>query len=265
MENFIVNTTLIPSSSSDPPQIQESPSSHSVSSLLDVLHQTTLVFLEEMMTQLDRWTYEKRFHSYRVSILSEELGKRMGLSPSRLTILRGGALLHDIGKIRIQQDILNKPGALTPNEWSIMRQHPAHGRSILSQIPSLAFAKDIVYQHHERWNGTGYPKGLKQDAIQMESRIFGVVDSYDAMISRRSYNIVKSHEEAIEEIQRNSGILFDPEVVHAFENISREFFDQVEFGRSHPRFIQEFFVPEEYLALLVPLGQSVAEKKGISS
>ena len=265
MENLFEKTSLIPSSSSDLPQASESLPPHSVPSLLDALHQTTLVFLEEMMNQLDRWTYEKRFHSYRVSILSEELGKRMSLSPERLMTLRAGALLHDIGKIRIQQDILNKPGGLTPKEWSIMRQHPAHGRSILSQIPSLVFAREIVYQHHERWNGSGYPKGLKEEAILLESRIFGVVDSYDAMISRRSYNIVKSHEEAVDEIRRNSGILFDHDVVQAFGDIPREFFGQVESSRNHSSFIQDFFVPEEYLALLVPLGQSVADKKGTSS
>ena len=237
-------------------------SPHSVSSLLNILHQTTLVFLDEMMGQLDRWTYEKRFHSYRVSILSVELGKRMALSPDRLTTLRGGSLLHDIGKIRVDWTILNKADRLTPEEWSAIRQHPAHGRSILSQIPSLAFAKDIAYQHHERWNGTGYPNGLEQDAILIESRILGVVDSYDSMISRRSYNIPKSHEEAIDEIRGNAGILFDPEVVRVFMNIPRTFFDHVESFQHHTRSIDEFFDPEDYLALLVPLGQSVAVKKG---
>ncbi|MEC4683868.1 MAG: HD-GYP domain-containing protein [Nitrospirota bacterium] len=251
---------------SQPPLPEVYPGSrHSVSSLLEILHRTTLVFLEEMMDQLDRWTYEKRFHSYRVSLLSAEMGKRMTLSPDRLTALRGGSLLHDIGKIRIHRKILNKAGGLTPEEWTVIRQHPAHGRAILSRIPSLAFSKDIVYQHHERWNGSGYPKGLKGEAILLESRIFGVVDSYDAMISRRSYNIPKSHLEAIEEIERNSGILFDPEVVRAFLDIPKDFFDQVEFAQDHFRFIEEFFDPVQYLALLVPLGQSAGSTQGETS
>jgi len=253
-----MSLSFSPESLPDP----RSSSRHSVSSLLDILHATTLAFLDEMMDQLDRWTYEKRFHSYRVSILSSEMGRRMDLSPDRMTALRGGALLHDIGKIRIPRKILNKPGKLTLEEWSIIRQHPAHGRSVLTRIPSLAYAKDIVYQHHERWNGTGYPRGLEGEDILMESRIFGVVDSYDAMISQRAYNLPKSHGEAVEEIERNSGILFDPEVVRAFLEIPGEFFDQVESVQSHTRFIPEFFVPEEYLALLVPLGQSVVGRQG---
>lgn len=225
------------------------------SSPFEILHRTTLVFLEEMMDQLDRWTYERRFHSYRVSVLALEIGRRLSLPDFRLMTLRAGALLHDIGKIRVQQEILNKPGPLSAAEWADMKEHPAHGRSILSRIPTLSFAKDVVYQHHERWNGTGYPDGLKSEEILFESRIFGVVDSYDAMVSRRSYNVPQSHGEAIGEIRQNAGILFDPDVVDAFLEIPVTFFDQLQLLQSHTRFIQDSFNPEEYLSLLIPLGQ----------
>jgi len=230
------------------------------SSLFQILHRTTLVFLEEMMDQLDRWTYERRFHSYRVSVLALEVGKRMFLPSHRLMTLRAGALLHDIGKVRIDQEILNKPGPLDAMEWGAMKEHPSHGSAILSRIPTLAFAKDVVYQHHERWNGTGYPHGLKESEILIESRIFGVVDSYDAMVSRRSYNIPQTHGEAVDEIRQNAGILFDPDVVDAFLKIPGRFFEQLESLQSHTRFIQDSFDPQEYLALLIPLGQHSEEK-----
>jgi len=230
------------------------------SSLFEILHSTTIVFLEEMMDQLDRWTFERRFHSYRVSVLALEVGKRMSLPASRLMTLRAGALLHDIGKIRIDQEILNKPGPLDAMEWIAMKEHPAHGRAILSRIPTLSFAKDVIYQHHERWNGTGYPHGLKESEILIESRIFGVVDSYDAMVSRRSYNIPQSHGEAMDEIRQNARVLFDPDVVDAFRGIPGDFFEQLESLQSHTRFIEDSFDPQEYLALLIPLGQHSEEK-----
>jgi HD-GYP domain-containing protein (c-di-GMP phosphodiesterase class II) len=220
------------------------------SSLLDILHRTTLVFLEEMMEQLDRWTYESRFHSYRVSALSSEVGRRMSLTPSRMLTLRAGSLLHDIGKVRIPREILNKAGMLDDQEWSEMKKHPSHGRSILSRIPTLSFASEVVYQHHERWNGSGYPHGLKAGEILFESRIFGVVDSYDAMVSQRSYNIVMSHEQAIREIRENAGVLFDQDVVDCFLEIPKSFFDQLESLQSQSRTIEDFFNPKEYFALL---------------
>jgi len=232
---------------------------HSASSLFEILHRTTLVFLEEMMDHLDRWTYESRFHSYRVCVLAFEVGKRMSLAPSRLMTLRAGALLHDIGKVRVPREILNKPGLLDDREWTEMKEHPDHGRSILLRIPTLSFANEVIYQHHERWDGSGYPHGLKALEILIESRIFGVVDSYDAMVSQRSYNIPKSHGEAIAEIRQNAGVLFDPDVVEAFLEIPKPFFDQLESLQSHTRFIQDFFNPGEYLALLIPLGQHSKE------
>lgn len=231
----------------------------SVEFLVRALHRTTLAFLEEMMDQLDRWTYETRFHSYRVSVLSCEIGKKMDLNPDQMMSLRAGALLHDIGKIRIPQDILNKPGALTCKEWSVIRQHPEAGRSMLSRIPSLAFAKELVHQHHERWNGTGYPRQLSGSDILLEARIFGVIDSYDAMISHRAYNTPKLHEEAVGEIRKNSGILFDPDVVKSFLSLSRENFWKVESILDHDSFLRDLFDPDEYLRLLIMMEESQME------
>lgn len=220
------------------------------------LHRTTLVFLEEMMDQLDRWTYEKRFHSYRVCSLSAELGRRMDLPPDRTMTLKAGALLHDIGKIHLSQDILTKPGRLLPEEWEVMRQHPALGMELLSRIPSLSFAKTIVRQHHERWNGSGYPDRLAGEAILLESRIFGVVDSYDAMISQRSYNHPRSHEEACERIRENAGRLYDPEVVREFLSLPEDFFRRIAGARDYTDFIEDLFSPDDYLPLMITFAET---------
>lgn len=219
--------------------------------LWKTLHRTTLVFLEQMMDQLDRWTYEKRFHSYRVCALSAELGRRLKLPLDRMMTLKAGALLHDIGKIHLPQDILTKPGRLLPEEWEVMRQHPVLGGDLLSRIPSLSFAKTIVRQHHERWNGSGYPDRLMGEAILLEARIFGVVDSYDAMISQRSYNNPRSHEEALERIRENADRLYDPEIVREFLSLPEDFFRRVGSAQDYTDFIEDLFSPEEYLPLMI--------------
>ena len=221
------------------------------SPLWKTLHRTTLAFLEELMDQLDRWTYEKRFHSYRVCALSAELGGRMGLSLDRMMTLKAGSLLHDIGKIHLPQNILTKPGRLLPEEWEVMREHPRLGAIHLSRIPSLSFAQTIVRQHHERWNGSGYPDRLSGDAILPEARIFGVVDSYDAMISLRSYNNPRSHEEALERIRENSDRLYDPDIVREFLSLPEEFFLKIAGAHDYTDFIEDLFSPDEYLPLMI--------------
>ena len=125
-------------------------------------------------------------------------------------------LLHDIGKIAIDENILNKPGKLTDEEWEEVKRHPEIGYRILSTVNDMSEMAGYVLAHHEKWNGTGYPKGLKGEEIPLQSRIITIADSYDAMTSERSYRNALSEEDAIEELKVNAGIQFDPELVKVF-------------------------------------------------
>lgn len=155
-------------------------------------------------------------HSDRVVGLSLELGRRLGLIEERLHHLEWAAFLHDIGKVRVGEEILTKPGPLDAGEWGEMQQHPSFSHSILAQVEHLQEAAEIVYCHHERYDGMGYPRGLKGAEIPLESRIFSVADAYDAMVSPRPYRETLSHDQAVHEILRHGGTQFDPQVVAAF-------------------------------------------------
>jgi putative nucleotidyltransferase with HDIG domain len=155
-------------------------------------------------------------HSQRVVGLSLRLGRELGLNETDLKSLRYGSLLHDIGKIAVPDAILRKPGSLTSAEWNRMREHPQLGVQILRGIDFLESASLVVGQHHERWDGKGYPYGLRGVDIDRNARIFAVVDSFDAMISDRIYHDAKSIEAALAELKRCAGRQFDPEVVEAF-------------------------------------------------
>ncbi len=155
-------------------------------------------------------------HSDRVVELSLELGRRMGLTEECLHHLEWAAFLHDIGKVRVDEDILTKPGPLDAAEWSEMQQHPYFSYSILGQVEYLREAAEIVYCHHERYDGMGYPRSLEGAAIPEEARIFSVADAYDAMISERPYRRPLGHDRAVREIVSHAGTQFDPLVVAAF-------------------------------------------------
>jgi HD-GYP domain-containing protein (c-di-GMP phosphodiesterase class II) len=130
--------------------------------------------------------------------------------------IRRGALLHDIGKMAVPDAILRKPGPLTPEEWEIMRRHPVYAYEWLSPIPYLRPALDIPYCHHEKWDGSGYPRGLKGDSIPLAARLFSVVDCWDALRSNRPYRASWSKEKVAEYVLARSGEDFDPHVVEVF-------------------------------------------------
>jgi HD-GYP domain-containing protein (c-di-GMP phosphodiesterase class II) len=140
----------------------------------------------------------------------------MGIEGEELTHIMRGTLLHDIGKMGIPDYILHKPGPLTEEEWDIMRQHPQHAFDLMNRIPYLRPATDIPYAHHERWDGSGYPRGLKGEDIPLAARIFAIVDIWDALSNERPYRDAWPEDKVIEYIKNTSGIELDPNVVEKF-------------------------------------------------
>ncbi len=196
-------------------------------SALKTLESERDMTLEALVRALDARESETRCHSLRVQGYAVRLARACGSEGQELEEIARGALLHDIGKIGISDTILLKPGKLTDEEWAEMRKHPQLGYEILRGINYLDGAAELVLRHHERWNGSGYPGGLREDSIPFGARIFGVVDSFDAMTSDRPYRRALSYEHAREEIQRLSGVLYDPKVVEAFLAIPRFEWDQI--------------------------------------
>lgn len=167
---------------------------------------------------LERRDRETEGHSQRVATMTVRLARLMGITDGELIHIRRGALLHDIGKIGIPDAILHKPGALTPEEWLIMRQHPVYAYEILSKIIYFRNSLDIPYYHHEKMDGSGYPRGLIGKEIPISARIFAVIDTFDALRRERPYKLAFSLEDSLEEIESLSGISFDPSVVKSFLN-----------------------------------------------
>jgi putative nucleotidyltransferase with HDIG domain len=172
--------------------------------------------LEGWSAALDLRDKETEGHTLRVTNLSQQLAEYMGFREKDLMHIRRGALLHDIGKMGVPDRILLKPDNLTGEEWEIMKLHPAYAYEMLSRIEYLRPSLDIPYCHHEKWDGTGYPRGLKGEEIPLFARIFAIVDVYDALTSDRPYRPAWTKERAIEHIKSLSGTHFDPRVVNAF-------------------------------------------------
>src|SRR5579859_3628687 len=166
-------------------------------------------------------------HSRRVSLYSLKIAAELGLRKQELRTLSMGASLHDIGKLAIPDSILLKPGALSEEEWRIMRSHVQIGYDLIKQIPFLAEAAEIVLAHHERYDGTGYPRGLKDMEALLGARIFAVADTVDAMTSDRPYRSALSFKEAYEVIRRWSGIRYDPQVSGSFLRIPVEVLEAI--------------------------------------
>ncbi|MBN1231315.1 MAG: HD domain-containing protein [Anaerolineales bacterium] len=166
--------------------------------------------------------FETEKHSERVTEMTVELSKRLGIPDEIIQHIQRGALLHDVGKIGVPDEILYKPGGLSPQEWQIMRKHPTYAYQLLKDIPFLMDAIDIPYCHHERWDGSGYPRGLKGEEIPIAARIFAVIDVFDALISDRPYRSAWSIKDTSDYLVENSGILFDPQIVQAFLSMIEE-------------------------------------------
>ena len=180
--------------------------------------------LEGWAKALELRDKETEGHSRRVTEMTLQMARAMGFSEAEIAHVRRGALLHDIGKMGIPDSILHKPGPLTDEEWAIMRQHPLYACNMLTPIEYLRPALDIPCYHHEKWDGTGYPQGLKGEQIPLAARIFAVVDVWDALRSERPYREAWPEEEVLEYIDDQAGSHFDPQVVEAFLHLAREGF-----------------------------------------
>ncbi len=180
---------------------------------LTLAYDTTLEGWSRAMDLRDK---ETEGHTQRVTEMTERLARAMGLPETELVHIRRGALLHDIGKMGVPDAVLLKPGPLSDEEWAKMRRHPEYAHELLFPIAYLRPAIDIPYAHHERWDGTGYPRGLRGEGIPLAARIFAVVDVWDALTSDRPYRSAWSTERSLAYIQAESGAQFDPDVVHAF-------------------------------------------------
>jgi response regulator RpfG family c-di-GMP phosphodiesterase len=198
-----------------------------VEELYGKLENTYESTLQALVTALDFRDNETQGHSYRVVQYAVVVAERLGIGEPELTEIRRGAILHDVGKIGVPDAVLRKPGKLNDDEWAEMLKHPEMGFRMLQHIPFLAPALDIVLSHQERYDGTGYPRGLKGEKIPLGARIFAVVDTFDAMTSDRPYRKALTIRNARDEIVRCSGTQFDPNVADAFLSIEDETWKQI--------------------------------------
>jgi putative two-component system response regulator len=212
---------------------------------LGMLHQAYDETLEGWVRAMDLREHELEGHSQRVTTGTLELARFMGFDDGELVHIRRGALLHDVGKIVIPDSILRKPGPLTPEEWTIMRQHPEHARFLLEPIEYLQPAIDIPLCHHERWDGQGYPRGLSGEQIPRAARIFSIVDVWDALISDRPYRQAWPVDRVRQYILDNFGRAFDPDIASAFLAVSDEWERRVIDVASEEKPILRVSIPSE--------------------
>jgi putative nucleotidyltransferase with HDIG domain len=185
------------------------------------------ITLQALGDALDLKDRETEGHSRRVTAFTMAIARAMGLEADQVATIARGAFLHDIGKMAIPDKILNKPGKLDAEETAIMKEHCFKGYQIVKKIPFLTAACEIIYSHQEKFDGTGYPRGLKGDEIPLGARIFSVADTLDAITSDRPYRAARSLAAARQEIQAWSGRQFDPEVVAVFQQMPDKIFEEL--------------------------------------
>jgi putative nucleotidyltransferase with HDIG domain len=171
--------------------------------------------LGESIESVDSYT---QGHSERVADLATLLARHVGLDPSILLWFHMGALLHDVGKLAVPGDVLNKRGSLLPEEAALMREHPAAGESLVDDVQFPWDIRPMIRGHHERWDGSGYPDGLRGEDIPLTARILCIADVYDALTSQRAYRAARTHEDTVDIMVLESGKTFDPELLHIFVN-----------------------------------------------
>jgi len=180
---------------------------------------TTLLALAQAIESRDP---HSSGHSQRVGVLAEVVAARLGWDEADVEVLRLGAVLHDVGKLSVPEQILRKPGPLDDAELAEMRRHPEEGARMVARHRAMQLVVPAVLYHHESWDGSGYPVGLEGDAIPAEARVLAVVDAFDAMTTDRAYRRALRESEAIAELERCSGTQFDPEIVRVFVEAWRD-------------------------------------------
>ena len=202
---------------------------------IDALKEANFELIRAYNKTLEGWAkalelrdQETEGHTRRVTEMTVRLAEVLQVADEELVHLHRGAMLHDIGKMGIPDAILLKPGKLTPEEWIIMRMHPVYAYEMLSSIDFLKSAMDIPYCHHERWDGSGYPRGLKGADIPLSARIFSVVDVWDALFSDRPYRLAWPAEKVWAHIRSLSGVHFDPRVVEGFSILYEQGIENVQ-------------------------------------
>lgn len=184
--------------------------------------------LENLMTAMDMRDVETFGHSLTVAKYSQTLAQLVGINDSAtLDNIRKGALLHDVGKIAIPDSILKKPSRLSASEWEKVKLHPVLGYGLIREIKMVKEVGNIILYHHERYDGTGYPRGLKKDSIPLEARVFALADALDAITSHRPYRKERDFKTAKKGIQENRGTQFDPQVVDAFCSVRLEEWERI--------------------------------------
>jgi response regulator RpfG family c-di-GMP phosphodiesterase len=189
---------------------------------LKELESTYHATISALAATLESRNLETRSHSDRVVAYSLRLGREIQLDEEEMKRLKVGALFHDSGKIGVEDKILFKADALTKEEWQVMKTHVHMGEQIISKIPLLHSALPVVTQHHERWDGTGYPAGLSGEQIDIKARVFAVADAIDAITSNRPYDAPRTFEEVRNELVASAGKQFDPKIVEAFCRVPLE-------------------------------------------
>ena len=200
--------------------------------LADSIGEADRAILNSLLVALRTRDVDTYCHSRRTVWISLLLGRECGLDQEQMRSLELGALLHDIGKIGIPDVVLRKPAKLNDLEWEMMRRHPQLGQEILSGLSFLNHARTIVGQHHEKWDGSGYPLGLRGEEIDFAARILFVADAFDAMVSDRVYRYARSYEAAVAELDYCAGTHFDPRVVAAFHRLPRFVWERID-GRKN--------------------------------
>ena len=195
--------------------------------LEEMVQQRTQALLQGLISALDYRDSETQWHSRRVSLYARRLAQQLGIVEPELTVVERGALLHDIGKIGIRDDVLLKPGPLDPKEWALMKQHVELGWKLLQQVDYLKPPAEIVLQHQEKWDGGGYPGGLAGEQIVIGARVFHVVDTLDAITTDRPYRKARPFADARAELIRCRGSQFDPKVVDAFLAVAPEEWERI--------------------------------------